>query len=276
MRRFWIVFGVANHAFFVFTVTRLFPFLQGTNWPRGGHLAQLGRSLPWFWTDALLALQFGVIHSALLLPSTRKRLQRFVPSPQFGCVFCAASCLSLLLAIEGWHSSPRLLWRLNGLAGGLVTGAFLLSWVGLFYSLHLTGLGFQTGWTTWWAWVKQRPIPRRSFEPRGAYRLLRHPVYLSFLGLVWFTPVMSYDRATLVVIWTAYIFVGSYLKDLRLLHYVGEPYRAYKARVPGYPLLPFGALARVKATKAGTAVPPPHVLVSTSSRQTPIDAASRV
>ena len=30
------------------------------------------------------------------------------------------------------------------------------------------------------------PQERREFQPRGAYSFLRHPVYLSFLGLVWF------------------------------------------------------------------------------------------
>jgi hypothetical protein len=29
---------------------------------------------------------------------------------------------------------------------------------------------------------------------RGAYRPLRHPVDLSFLGLVWFVPVIILDR----------------------------------------------------------------------------------
>ena len=37
------------------------------------------------------------------------------------------------------------------------------------------------------------------------------------------------------------------LKDRRLLHYVQEPYRRYQARVPGYPFMPAGPLARRKA-----------------------------
>lgn len=272
MRALWIAFGIASHVLFAFTVVRLFPFLHSTNWPHGGYLASLGGARSWYWIDPLLALQFGVVHSALLLPPIRKRLQGMIPSPQFGCVFCAASCASLLVAIEGWRSSPQVLWRLDGIAGGIVTGAFLASWAGLFYSLHLTGLGYQTGWTTWWAWARSRPTPRRTFEPCGAYRFLRHPVYLSFLGLVWFTPVMSYDRATLVGVWTAYILYGSYLKDQRLLHYVGEPYGRYMARVPGYPVMSFGALGRAqRATQEPTFVAPQGMRV-----HTPSEAVSRV
>ena len=44
------------------------------------------------------------------------------------------------------------------------------------------------------------------FEPRGAYLWMRHPVYLSFLGLIWFTPYMTIDRAVLTALWTVYIF----------------------------------------------------------------------
>jgi protein-S-isoprenylcysteine O-methyltransferase Ste14 len=108
--------------------------------------------------------------------------------------------------------------------------------VALTYSLWLTGFGFQTGFAPWWAWLRGREVPRRSFGPKGAYKLLRHPVYLSFLGLVWFNPMMTIDRLTLALLWTTHVFVGSYLKDRRLEFYIGEPYRQYEARVPGYPL----------------------------------------
>ena len=74
---------------------------------------------------------------------------------------------------------------------------------------------------------------------------MRHPVYLSFLGLVWLTPTVTLDRAILIAVWTAYIFVGSYLKDRRLQYFLGSRYREYQARVPGFPGMPVGPLARI-------------------------------
>ena len=134
--------------------------------------------------------------------------------------------------------------------------AFGLSWAALLYSLSLTGLGYQTGLTHWLYWLRRQRLPRREFEPRGAYRWLRHPVYLSFLGLVWFTPRMTLDHALLTGVWTVYIFVGSYLKDQRLAHYLGERYRAYQRRVAGYPLLPWGPLGKLRTRPAAvTPVP---------------------
>ena len=80
----------------------------------------------------------------------------------------------------------------------------------------------------------------------GAYRVLRHPVYLSFLGLIWCVPLVTLDRVVLMVVWSAYIFVGSVLKDRRLLFFIGDEYRGYQSRVPGYPGIPFGPLARIR------------------------------
>lgn len=52
-------------------------------------------------------------------------------------------------------------------------------------------------------------------------------------------------RLVLIGIWTRYIAVGSVLKDRRLLHFIGDPYRCYQAGVPGYPGMPLGPLARI-------------------------------
>ena len=58
--------GVLTHALFALTFWRLVPFL----WGSAPHVVgSLG-------IDVFLAAQFGVIHSVLLHPATRKRLER--------------------------------------------------------------------------------------------------------------------------------------------------------------------------------------------------------
>jgi len=85
----------------------------------------------------------------------------------------------------------------------------------------------------------------RPFAAQGVSRFFRPPVYLSFLGLVWFVPVVTMDRAVLIAVWTVYIYVGSVFKDRRLLFYLGDEYREYQAEVPGYPGMPIGPLSRI-------------------------------
>ena len=70
--------------------------------------------------------------------------------------------------------------------------------------------------------------PARPFVPQSVYRFLRHPVYLSFLGLVWLVPVVTLDKAVLIGIEPVSVDVGSVLKDRRLLFCVGGEYRSHE------------------------------------------------
>ncbi|WP_158222750.1 NnrU family protein [Rhodopirellula sp. MGV] len=237
-----LTFGFANQALFLVTVWYLFWFLRD-----GSIQSSHGN---WILVDTVLALVFAFAHSLMLAPKTRRVLSKWIPSAFYDSVFCVVTCVSLLVMFVGWRTSETTLWQATGQTAAFVRTAFYISWGALIYSLSLTGLGYQTGWTPFYHWLRQQPSPRREFKPRGAYKLFRHPVYLSFLGLVWFTPTMTLDHAVLTAIWTAYIFYGSFLKDRRLEFYIGEPYKYYQARVPGYPLFFWGPLGRRGAKSA--------------------------
>ena len=251
-RTFGILFGLATHILFAVTVWYLVWFLKGPSAVAGvasvaGVAGVAGGDIAVSLAiDALLAGVFAVPHSVLLLPAVRSRLVKGgIPGPLYGCFFCVATCLTLLLTILCWQPTAVVLWRWPAPLGTFIAWAFVASWGALFYSLYLTGLGWQTGFTPWWRWVRGQRPPARPFVPQSVYRFLRHPVYLSFLGLVWFVPVVTLDRAVLIAVWTVYIYVGSVLKDRRLLFYLGDEYRRYQSEVPGYPGMPFGPLARV-------------------------------
>ncbi len=239
-----IGFGLVTHALFAITVWHLVWFLAGHG--PGMNPTDTTTTLRAITTDAVLATMFVVPHSILLLPPVRRSLSpRLIPQAFYGCFYCVVTCIVLLTTILAWQPSDVVVWAWPLALSPWVTAAFIGCWGLLLYSLHLTGLGYQTGLTPWWRWVRGLPQERREFRPRGAYCILRHPVYLSFLGLVWFTPVVTLDRAVLIAIWTAYIYVGSVLKDRRLAFFIGDQYREYQALVPGYPGMPAGPLARV-------------------------------
>ncbi|TWT47245.1 methyltransferase family protein [Botrimarina hoheduenensis] len=227
--------GVAVQLLFVVTVWYLFWFLKD------GALAMGGGSLL---QDTFLALFFAVPHSLLLYPPVRRRLGRVIGPAFYGLFYAGVTCVSLLLVIFLWRPVGPMLWQASGFVRYAIEAGFYASWIALAYSLHLTGLGFQTGLTPWLAWVRGTSQPRRAFAPRGAYRWMRHPVYLSFMGLLWFTPTMTLDHAVLTGVWTLYLFVGSWLKDRRLEHYLGDTYHEYQTQVTGYPLVGIGPLGK--------------------------------
>lgn len=229
------IVGIGTQAFFAFTVVGLFSFLR---------YGVADSAQPWLLTDSLLALQFAIPHSIILHPKTRKFLRPWISPEYHGLFFCFCTCISLQLMFAFWQGSQVLIWDFKGVAADLMLVGFYGSWVALLYSISLTGLGYQTGWTQWLHWYRGEKMPRRNFVPSSVYHLLRHPVYLSFLGLIWFTPTMSADHAVLTGIWTVYIGIGSILKDQRLLFYLGDSYASYMQKVSGYPMMFVGPLAR--------------------------------
>lgn len=249
--------AVATHALFAVLVWKLFFFLRDGR-PASEHGSWV--------VNSLLALGFALPHSALLHPRVKKVLGRWITPAFYGLFYCASTCISLLVVFYYWRGCGPVLWQASGWTATLIAAGFYSSWAGLFYSLSLTGVGYQTGLTPWLYWLLGETIPRRDFTPRGAYKILRHPVYLTFMGLVWFTPTMTADHAVLTGIWTAYLFVGSWLKDERLAFYLGEKYRTYQTQVAGYPGMLFGPLARMTNIT-------PSPTVSRTSSQIPTKSA---
>src|SRR3954471_1386512 len=181
LRAIGTAFGVATQLLFLITVYFLFFFLHdGENSP-SGH---------WLVIDCVLALQFAVVHSILLLPCSRSLLARYLPAQFYGSIFAATTCVGLGLMFRYWRASPSIVWEASGWGRAGVTAGFYVSWALLFYSLKQTGFGYQTGWTQWLYWLRRESLPRREFVHAGIYRWMRHPAYLSFLGLIWFTPRM--------------------------------------------------------------------------------------
>jgi methanethiol S-methyltransferase len=226
MRRFFgITAGLVVQLLFAVTSYFNYVFLQGRP-PRPGNT-----SLMW---DGFLALQFGLVHSLLLWPGVKKRLGKVISPAFYGLFFCTAACLTLSLTMWQWQVGDWAIWQLRGGPRFAVQTMYLACWGTLFYSLCCSGFGYHTGWLPWWYWVQQKAIAPRPFKPRGAFSVIRHPGYMSFLGLIWLTPDMTSDRALLVAIWTVYIFLGSQLKDRRMRYYLGATYRQYQAEVPAY------------------------------------------
>jgi len=234
-----LFFGAATQLFFLWTAWHLFLFLRDGAFARSAFR-------PWF--DTFLAFLFIAPHSLLLFPKVQSALRLWLPAAWLGCLHCLATCLCLWLLFRFWTPSATTLWDLQGFPRTTMLFAFYGSWIGLLYSLWLTGMGYQTGLTPLWYWLRDQKPPRREFRETGAFRWMRHPVYLSFLGLIWFTPRMTLDHGILTAAWTFYIYLGSYWKDRRMIHYLGDDYRDYASRVTGFPLIGFGPWGRMRST----------------------------
>lgn len=63
------------------------------------------------------------------------------------------------------------------------------------------------------------------------YGVVRHPVYLSVLVMMWATPAMSLTYLGLALNVTLCFYIGSYLEERRLVSRFGQEYGRYQEQV---------------------------------------------
>ena len=88
-----------------------------------------------------------------------------------------------------------------------------------------------------WLQFVGRPAPGHRFVTPLFYRLVRHPLYLGFILALWGGPAMSIGHALFAGSLTLYILVAIRFEERDLMRQLGEPYVAYRQRVPM--LVPF-------------------------------------
>src|SRR4051812_36241138 len=117
-----IVFGIGTQLFFAVTVCFLFPFLRdGSTNIRGN----------WLLVDCLLALQFAIVHSLMLLPRVRSAITRIMPGQFYGSIFCVTTCIGLWLTFTLWRCSPAAIWQCAGFSEMAMRAGFYASWAAM-------------------------------------------------------------------------------------------------------------------------------------------------
>jgi methanethiol S-methyltransferase len=182
--------------------------------------------------DAGLSVAFFAQHSVMVRRPFKAWMSRWAPARALGAVYAIASGLVL--------GAAALLWQRTGVGFGASRGP--LRWAGLvLVALAMAGFvwgaaslrGFDPlGVGPLRAHRRGRPMHPPALVIRGAYRWVRHPLYLSVLLLLWAPIDLRADRLLLAVLWTAWILVGTLLEERDLAAELGEPYRDYQRAVP--------------------------------------------
>lgn len=76
--------------------------------------------------------------------------------------------------------------------------------------------------------------PDEKLVTSGFYRLMRHPIYTFSLVTLWLSPIMTWNLLALFLGITAYMLIGSWFEEQKLLRQFGEAYAEYQKKTPAF------------------------------------------
>ena len=182
--------------------------------------------------DAALSFFFFVQHSGMVRRRVRVRMATITAPLYQPAIYAITSGLALLAVVLLWQPSAIRIFALTPpwryVAHGFTLAALALFIWGFRSLRSFDPLGIRplTGH------LRSKPSQPCPFAVRGAYRLVRHPLYLAIIVLFWSNPDLTADRLLFDGLWTAWIVVGTLLEEKDLVAELGDVYRSYRLSVP--------------------------------------------
>ncbi len=189
------------------------------------------------WQAALINVSlltlFALQHSVMARPTFKRWWTKFVPTPVERATYVIATNVALILMFIFWQPMGMVIWDVQNPAGRAALYAmFAIGWalvlVATFLINHFDLFGLRQGWL----YLKGRPYTYLRFATPWPYRVVRHPLYVGWLCVFWFTPTMTGAHLLFAATTTLYILVAIRLEERNLVEYHGAEYAEYRRRVP--------------------------------------------
>ncbi|NJD59027.1 MAG: hypothetical protein C3F13_17125 [Anaerolineales bacterium] len=186
-----------------------------------------------FWLILLAVLAYGLFHTLLASIQVKARARHWM-GPSFERSYRLAYNFIAIITLLPILLLPILLedeelyfipfpWLI------LTCTLQLIAIVALLIGLRQTGITSFLG-------LRQAFLPEDTTPPRlvtdGFYRYVRHPLYTAGLVFIWLIPIMTWNLLALIIGLSAYIFIGIYFEERKLIQEFGESYREYRQRTP--------------------------------------------
>ena len=180
-----------------------------------------------------LLVVFAIQHSGMARPAFKDWLTKFVPEPAERSTYVLMSNIAMILFYAFWQPMGGTVWAIeNSFAVGAVYGMYFLGWGLLFISTcaicHFDLFGLRQ---VWFYFRGKKYIPYEFRIPK-LYTVVRHPIYVGWLMILWAAPVMTVSHLLFAVGTTAYILVAIQLEERDLVTQFGKKYINYRKDVP--------------------------------------------
>ncbi len=229
------VYGVFAYLLFLATFSYMAGFLLDLLVPKGinttGFLAPGGMAGAVALNVSLIAL-FGFLHSLLARDWVKEKLYSIMPRAAERSTYVVQSSLCLALAMWLWQPLDATIWRAEGLMTALPYATFALGAGLVLWSTFLIDHFELFGLRQIWCHLHGTEMRASELRTPSLYRIVRHPMQLGVVILLFSTPHMTAGHMLFACAMTAYVFVGLFFEERALLRMFGARYVAYQQSVP--------------------------------------------
>lgn len=181
--------------------------------------------MPAVLVDIALFTVFALHHSVMARSGAKVWITRIVPHDLERSVYVWIASVLFLAVCWLWQPLPGMTWRADGAAAWalrLVQGAGIwltIRAAGMIGVFELAGVSQAN---------HQRPV---EFKATGPFGLVRHPIYLGWMLLVFASTPMTASKLLFAVVSSAYLLAAIPWEEASLVEAFGDKYRAYQRQV---------------------------------------------
>jgi methanethiol S-methyltransferase len=181
--------------------------------------------------NVFLFTVFALHHSIMARTGAKAWITRLLPADLERSVYVWIASVLFLGVCWMWQPLPGVIWHMEGL-GGLIYVAQALGIVLTIAAARIVGIWELAG-------VTQPDLTKPiEFRASGPFAIVRHPIYLGWVLMVFATPMMTASRLLFAVVSSAYLIAAIPLEERSLLEAFGEKYRAYQRQMK-WRLIPY-------------------------------------
>ena len=176
--------------------------------------------------DVAMFSVFALHHSAMARSGAKAWIADVIPPALERSVYVWIASALFLGVTWMWVPVPGVAWELTGPwqwvgRAAQLAGLWLIArTAGLLDPLELAGIRQLQG--------RVRPV---EFKVAGPFGLVRHPIYLGWILVVFGAPLMTMSRLVMAVVSSTYLVVAIPWEERSLIEAFGERYREYQQRV---------------------------------------------